>query len=154
MNKVTLENYKNDTLYPKVVKAVGLLLQDRNEITTIDILLKIGNLLPRDYENWRRGKTPYLEKVFQGNLSKAGRILRIINFHMHDLNMIKYEKPMKILNGKRFLQYSKSGIKKIEEVYSRCFKWNRSEEVKKEVIESSHFPIPDDALLEKTNRKG
>lgn len=149
MNTITAENYKNDSLYPKVIKAVGLLLQEMNEITTVDILLKMGNLLPRDYENWRRGKTPYLEKVFQGNLSKAGRILRIINYHMHDLNMIKYEKPMKVLNGKRFLQYSKTGIKKIEEVYSRSFKWNRSEEVKIGVIESSLLPLPDDAPLKK-----
>ena len=67
--------------------------------------------------------------------------MRIINFHMHDLNMIKYEKPMKVLNGKRFLKYSKSGIKKIEEVYSRSFKWNRSEEVKKEVIENALLSI-------------
>ena len=141
MNKISLGNYKSDKYYPKVVKAVGLLLQDRNEITTVDILLKMGNLLPRDYENWRRGKTPYLERVFQGNLSKAGRILRIINFHIHDLNMIKYEKPMKVFNGKRFLQYSKSGIKKIEEAYSRSFKWNRSEEVKKEIIENSLLSI-------------
>lgn len=149
MNKITSENYKIDSLYPKVVKAVGLLLQEMNEITTIDILLKIGNLLPKDYEKWRRGKTPNLERVFQGSLSKAGRILRIINYHMHDLNMIKYEKPMKALNGKSFLKYSKSGIKKIEEVYSRCFKWNRSEEVKKEVIESSLLSIPTDAPLKK-----
>ena len=141
MKKIGVGNYKDDRYYPKVVKAVGLLLQDRNEITTVDILLKMGNLLPRDYENWRRGKTPYLEKVFQGNLSKAGRILRIINFHMHDLNMLKYDKPMKVMNGKRILKYSKTGIKKIEEVYSRCFKWNRSEEVKKEIIENSLFSI-------------
>ena len=141
MKKISVGNYKNEKYYPKVVKAVGLLLSDRNEITTVDILLKMGNLLPRDYDNWRRGKTPYLEKVFQGNLSKAGRILRVINFHMHALNMIKYEKPMKVLNGKRFLQYSKSGIKKIEEVYSRSFKWNRSEEIKKEIIENSQLPI-------------
>ena len=141
LKKIGVGNYKDDRYYPKVVKAVGLLLQDRNEITTVDILLKMGNLLPRDYENWRKGKTPYLEKVFQGNLSKAGRILRIINFHMHDLNMIKYKKPIKVMNGKRILKYSKTGIKKIEEVYSRCFKWNRSEEVKKEIIENSLFSI-------------
>lgn len=140
MKKISPENYTNDKFYPKVVKAVALLLQDRNEITTVDILLKMGSLLPKEYENWKRGKIPYLERIFQGNLSKAGRILRIINFHMHDLNMITYEKPMKILNGKKFLQYSKSGIKKIEEVYSRCFKWNRSEEAKKVVIENSLQP--------------
>jgi hypothetical protein len=141
LKDTNLRNYKEDKFYPKVVKAVGLLLQDKNEISTVDILLKMGKLLPRDYENWRRGKTPYLEKEFRGNLSTAGRILRIINFHMHDLNMIKYGKPMKTLNDNQVLQYSKSGIKKIEEVYSRCFKWNRSEEVKKEVIERSLFFI-------------
>lgn len=137
MKDINLRNYNKDKYYLKVIKAVGLLLKDKDEITTVDILLKMGNLLPKDYENWKRGKTPYLEKIFQGNLSKAGRILRIINFLMHDLNMIKYEKPMKVLNGSRFLQYSKSGIKNIEDVYSRSFKWNRSEEEKKEVIEST-----------------
>ncbi len=151
MIKITAENYKNDSLYPKVVKVVGLLLQDKNDISTIEVIIKMGNLLPKDFENWRRGKVLYLEMVFQGSLSKAGRMLRIINFHMHDLNMIKYNKQMKVLNGKRVLRYSKSGIIKIEEVYSRCFKWNRSEEVKKEVIESSLLSISSDALLKKTN---
>jgi hypothetical protein len=56
---------------------------------------------------------------------------------MHDLNMIKTDKTYKELNGKRILQFSKSGIKKIEEVYSRQFRWNRSEEIKKKVIEES-----------------
>jgi hypothetical protein len=142
LKEITLGNYKKDKYYLKVIKAVGLLLKDNDEIATVDILLKMGNLIPRDYENWRRGKTPYLEKVFQGNLSTAGRILRIANFLMHDLNMKKYEKPMKVLNGSRFLQYSKSGMINIEEVYSRSFKWNRSEEVKKEVIESTLLAVP------------
>ena len=141
MKDINLENYKKDKYYPKVVKAVGLLLKDKDEITTVDILLKMGNLIPRDYENWKRGKIPYLEKIFQGNLSKAGRILRIIKFLMHDLNMIKYEKPMKVLNGNRFLRYSKSGMINIEDVYSRSFKWNRSEEVKKEVIERTLLAV-------------
>lgn len=44
LNKIGRGNYKNDKYYPKVVKAVGLLLQDRNEITTVDILLKMNNL--------------------------------------------------------------------------------------------------------------
>ena len=44
----------------KILKAVGQLLQDNDEITTVDILLNMGNLLPRDYENWRKDKTLYL----------------------------------------------------------------------------------------------
>jgi hypothetical protein len=71
LKDTSLANYKKDKFYPKVVKAFGLLLHDKNEISTVDILLKMGNLLPGDYENWRRGKTPYLEKIFQGNLTKA-----------------------------------------------------------------------------------
>jgi len=95
MKKVTVTNYKQDKLYPKVVRAVGQLLQEKNEISTVDVILKMGNITPKDYEKWRRGKVPHLERVFQGSLSKAGRMLKVINFHMHYLNMIKYEKPMK-----------------------------------------------------------
>lgn len=130
MGGVSLENYKNDRLYPKIVKAIGFLLQEKDEIATVDVLIKLGNLAPKDYDAWRRGKIGYLERVFQGSLSKAGRILRLINFHMHDLNMVKTDKTYKELNGKRILRFSKSGIKMIEEVYSRQFKWNRSQEMK------------------------
>ena len=137
MADITIENYKNDKLYPKIVKAVGMLLQEKDEINAVDVLIKIGNLAPKDYDAWRRGKVAYLERVFQGSLSKAGRMLRIINFYMHDLNMIKTDKTYKELNGKRILRFSKSGIKKIEEVYARQFKWNRSEEIKKKIIEES-----------------
>ena len=137
MSDVTHENYKNDTMYPKVVKAVGFLLQEKNEIATIEVMMKMGNLIPKDYEAWRRGKIIYLERIFQGSLAKAGRLLRILNYHMHDLNMIKTNKIYKELNGKKILRFSKSGIKKIEEVYSRQFKWNRSEEIKKKIIKES-----------------
>ena len=137
MADVTLENYKNNRLYPKVVKAVGLLLQEKDEIATVDVLIKMGNLTPKDFELWRKGKVAYLERVFQGSLSKAGRMLRMINFHMHDLKMIKTAKTYKEINGKKILRFSKSGIKKIEEVYSRQFRWNRSQEIKKKIIEES-----------------
>ncbi|MBN2603998.1 MAG: hypothetical protein JXA91_07705 [Candidatus Thermoplasmatota archaeon] len=137
MADITLENYKNDKLYPKIIKTVGILLQEKDEISTVDVLIKMGNLAPKDYDAWRRGKISYLKRVFQGSLSKAGRALRIINFHMHDLDMIKTDKIYRELNGKRILRFSKSGIKKIEEVYAREFKWNRSQEIKRKIIEES-----------------
>lgn len=34
MKKITATNYKQDKLYPKVVKAVGQLLQEKDEIST------------------------------------------------------------------------------------------------------------------------
>ena len=69
---------------------------------------------------------------FEGNLSKANRILRIIGFHVHDINMVPrqtvYHKWGK--GKKRILQFSKSGNKVLENAYSRHYIWNRSQEKK------------------------
>lgn len=137
MEEITIKNYKSSSLYPKIVKTVGLLLQENDEIATVDILIKVCNLTLKDYDAWKRGKIIYFEQIFYGSLSKAGRFLRIINFHMHDLKMIKSTKTYKELNGKKILRFSKTGIKKIEEIYSRQFKWNRSQELKNQIIKES-----------------
>jgi hypothetical protein len=129
MNPVSLNNYKKDTLYPSVVKAVAKLLNKQNEMGVIDVFLEMGNLTPKDFDAWQNGRIPYLEKVFQGSLSKANRILRIIGFHMHDLNMVTSIKTYRLKRGKNVLSFSKSGIKDIEESYSRLYRWNRSEEI-------------------------
>jgi len=42
-------------------------------------------------KDWKEGRAPYLEKVLSGSLSKLSRILRILRFHVHDLNL----KPQK-----------------------------------------------------------
>ena len=39
-----------------------------------------------EVERWKRGDVAYLERVILCNLSLAGRILRVLRFHAHDLN--------------------------------------------------------------------
>jgi hypothetical protein len=77
----------------------------------------------QDIDNWRKGRVPYLEKVIKCNLEKAGRILRILRFHAHDLNLKQsvtiYRR--KTAGGKIPLRFSKSGERNIEEAYSRHF---------------------------------
>jgi hypothetical protein len=80
MKKVTVGTYRKDTLYPKVVRATAELLKKSDEISPVAILIKIGNLTHKDHDEWRRGRLPYLERAFQGSLSKANRYLRIIGF--------------------------------------------------------------------------
>jgi hypothetical protein len=41
----------------------------------VAILLQMSNLIPKDYESWRRGQVPYLERVFQGNLEKKQELI-------------------------------------------------------------------------------
>ena len=53
------------------------------------------------------------------NLTRAGRILRLLRFHVHDLNL----KPSPTVyqhRGHR-LRFSRSGEPKIEEAWSRHF---------------------------------
>lgn len=123
MKKITLQNYATDKYYPKIVKAVDNELKSQNFVVPIRVFLSMGLLEAQDVDNWRKGRVPYLEKVVKCNLAKAGRILRILRFHAHDLDL----KPSvtiykrKAAGGVILLRFSKSGEKNIEEAYSRHF---------------------------------
>jgi hypothetical protein len=130
MEKLSAGNYKKDTIYPKVVKATARLLKISNEISPVTILLEMGHLVPKSHQSWLCGETPYLERVFQGSLSKANRILRIIGFHAHDLKMVSSHQSYRKKGTSKQLQFSKSGDLNIEKSYSQQFKWNQSEEKK------------------------
>ena len=123
MKKISLKNYTTDKYCPKIVKAVDAELLPRNFVTPIEVFISMGLLERRDVENWRAGRILYLEQVVGCNLSKASRILRILRFHAHDLNL----KPSmtvykgKTAGGKIPLRFSKSGEKNIEGAYARHF---------------------------------
>ena len=127
MKKVTLENYKKDSLYPKVKKASALALKSHNEFTVVEIMVNMGNIVPKDLVRWENGDVSYFERIFQGSLSKANRILRILSFHAHDLNMVRAEK---IQNNRKNRRFTKTGNAELERMYSVCYKWNQSNEKK------------------------
>ena len=68
---------------------------------------------------------PYLERVIDCNLTRLSRLLRILRFHAHDLNL----KPsatayMRYGKGpKQRLRFSKTGDAGIEAAYSTHFVW-------------------------------
>jgi len=123
MKKITLTNYTTDKYYPKIVDAVDTELQSQNFVTPIAVFMSMGLLERRDVDNWRAGRIPYLEQVVKCNLAKASRILRILRFHAHDLNL----KPSMTVyrrnsaGGKVPLQFSKSGESNIEKAYATHF---------------------------------
>lgn len=134
MAKVTVASYRKDKLYPKVARATACLLKESDEISPVAILLQLGNLTPKDHDSWRRGHVPYLERVFQGSLSKANRILRLLGFHMHDLNMAPSQHAYRQLGTNRPLRFSRSGEAGVEASYARHFRWNQSRQKKQELI--------------------
>jgi len=119
MIKVTLENYKEDKYYPKKVEVVDLILESKRFVAPVDVFESLGLLADSDKSKWKNGGIPYLGRAVECNLSKANRILRILRFHAHNLNLRPSATEYKGKNGK--LQFSKTGDKKLEEAYSRHF---------------------------------
>jgi len=119
MKKVTLQNYRQDKYYPKIVNAVDKILISAKEIRPLDVFFKIGMIEKKKIELWEKGQVPYLEMVLQGSLAKLNRVLRILRFHAHDRNLSSKITPYK--KGKKVLRFSKSGESKLEEAYSMHF---------------------------------
>lgn len=138
MKNVKVDTYRKDKYYPKVVRAVARILMRSDIVAPVEVLIEMGNLSRKNLEAWRAGQVPYLERVFEGSLSKANRILRIIGFHIHDLKMIPSQTTYRASSGKHcILKFSKSGAKQLEDAYSRHYTWNQSPEKKRRVIEDA-----------------
>lgn len=119
MVKVTLKNYRESKDYGKIVAAVARILSRQRHVSPVEVFVELKLLAAEDLQRWKRGSVPYLERVIRCNLSRAGRILRVLRFHAHDLNL----KPSHTCydHGKQPLRFSKSGEHLIEEAYSRHF---------------------------------
>lgn len=125
VTKVSVDSYRGDPLYPRIVRAVEVLLARGKVATPVDVLVGMGLLDPAKLEDWRRGRVPYLEKVIGCNLTRLSRLLRILRFHAHDLNLVPSQTAyMRWGKGpKHRLRFTKTDDGKLEEAYSRHFVW-------------------------------
>jgi len=157
MKKVTVSTYRKDKYYPRVVKAIANILARSDVVAPVEVLMEMGNLSKKNHDAWRKGQVTYLERVFEGSLSKANRILRIIGFHVHDLNMVPRSTPYHQWGkGKdRTLRFSKSGDRKLEAAYSRHHIWNQSAEKKSAIVEQAEAkPVSTKDSREGTEARG
>ncbi len=124
--RVTVEDFRTDPLFPRIERAVAAVLANGKVVTPIDMLIQMDLVRPEDVKNWRFGRIPYLESVMRCNLTKLGRLLRILRMHAHDLNLVPSTTAY-VRRGKRGHraqhQFSKTGDATVEEAYSRHFVW-------------------------------
>jgi len=89
----------------------------------VDVLIKLGFITEADFQNWRFGKIPYLEKVCQANLHKLSAVNRLIRKYSAECNpealWTEYNKWGK--GPKKRLIFSKSRGHKIESLYATHF---------------------------------
>jgi hypothetical protein len=125
VKRVSVGNFRDDPMFRRIERVVADLLAKGNVVTPVDVLIGMGLLRPQHLDDWRFGRVPYLERVINCNLTRLSRLLRILRFHAHDLNL----KPsttayMRYGKGpKRPLRFSKTGDARIEAAYSRHFVW-------------------------------
>jgi hypothetical protein len=123
--EVTVETYRGDPMYPKIVRAVESILKGGKVVAPVDVLVEMGLLDRRHLEDWRRGRVSYLERVIDCDLTRLSRLLRILRFHTHDLNLTpSWTAYMRWGKGpKQRLRFTKSGEQKLEELYATHFVW-------------------------------
>ena len=106
----------------KVTTAMYELIRDSGVAAPVEVLMKIGALSKENYELWRLGRVPYLEKICTVNLHKLSTIMREVRVYAkkHDLkgSWTMYKK-WKSKGGKVIpLRFSKSGLEQIEREYA------------------------------------
>ena len=122
---VSVDTYRDDPLYPRIVRAVAPLLACGKVVAPVDVLVGMGLLDPAKLEDWRFGRVPYLERVIDCNLTRLSRLLRILRFHAHDLKLVP-STTVYVRWGKGprpRLRFTKTGDAKLEEAWSRHFVW-------------------------------
>lgn len=87
MKITTQSTYKKDIYYKAVVSAFDEILKKNFVVSPVEVLIQMQKITKKDFEDWRFGRIPYLERVMNCNLSKANRILRIINLHAEALKL-------------------------------------------------------------------
>jgi hypothetical protein len=120
---ITPSNYAKDHYYPKVVKAVAQLLEERGVVVPVDLLNKLGFLSEEGIEEWRSGEARSLEDVLRCDVEKAARLLEILRRHAHDLKLKPTTVPcIEERNGRRYLlRFSKKEDPAVEKAFSRHF---------------------------------
>lgn len=127
----------------RVISSAENILYQQNYVSFINVLISIGWLKQIHFEDWRRNRVPYLEKIIEANLSK-------ISYAMQCFKKWAINKGLKPSNTiyltwgkgvKRKLRFSKSGNSNIELAYSTHYVSPiLSEKKQQELLEKQEQP--------------
>ena len=120
MKKVSVDNFRSDPMFPRIERVVAEQLAKGNVVAPVGVLIGMGLLRPEHLADWRGGRVAYLERMVNCNLSRLSRLLRILRFHAHDLNL-KPSLTVYKRHGKgprQQLRFSKTGDPNLEAAYA------------------------------------
>jgi hypothetical protein len=103
---------KQQEIGPKVHSAMYQQCKRRGYAAPVDVLMDIGVLSKKQYEDWRNGRVQYLEAVCSVNLHQLSAIMREMRVYAKDHDL----KPS-------FCYYKQWGTKKNPASASRLFRY-------------------------------
>lgn len=110
-------------LETKLSSVTTKLLQEKGHIAFVDVFMELGTLDPKEYENWRMRRVPYLEKVITMNLSKISFVIKTVRKNCRNgkcreswTGYKSWGKAQKVA-----LRFSRSGEASIERTYATHF---------------------------------
>ncbi len=107
----------------KTRSVAAVLLRERGYIAPVEVLLMMDVISPTAYEDWRRGRVPYLEKATTCGLGKLNTILKTLRLIAAEQglkpSLTVYNKWCK--GKKTRLLFSKTGSDYMEEKYATHF---------------------------------
>ena len=98
-------------------------IRQKGFVAPVDVLMDIGVLSKKDYEDWHFGRVPFLEKICHANLHQLSGM-------MHEMRAYAAQNSLKPSwtfyhqyrqNRKNKLRFSKYGNEKIEAHYATHF---------------------------------
>ena len=106
-------------LSKKVIELAAKTLNQKQYVSSIDILLGLGYLTPSILEDWRRGRLPYLEQRLQVNLNKLSFMMKCFRQWALKNGLLARETAymQHATTRKIHLRFSKTGDKNVEQHY-------------------------------------
>jgi hypothetical protein len=144
----------NKELEKKVKQFTSELAYKKGYVSSVDVLIKLGFITEKDYQDWRFGKISYLEKACQANLHKLSLVNRLIRKYSAEWNLeaswTGYNKWGK--GPKKRLIFSKSRDHKIENLYATHYlNKKRINELNMEKLIKSSSPPNSETISQETN---
>lgn len=125
MARVTVDDFRSDPMFPRIERAVAAILANGKVVAPVEVLVKMDILAPKDLDAWHCGRVPYLESVIRGSLSRLSRLLRVLGFYCHDLNLVATQTAYTMAGKgpRRPLRFTKTREARLEKIYARHFVW-------------------------------
>jgi hypothetical protein len=110
-------------LQSKLSTVTSELLKEKGYISFVDVFIKLGYLDPKDYENWRMKRIPYLERAIKINLGKINFIMKTVRRNsLHGKLQPSWTGYKSWGKGRKIdLRFSKFGDSNVEKLYATHF---------------------------------